>query len=266
MPYDIAASCLLNFFTLHRFLSYLFIYFFAANMMSPGGSTMSPSSNLMSPASNVMAPPNDLSQRSPISRRYPAVNTSIPYQSNSNHTMASHHVMESQQRHYANVHTQINTSQHCNLNPQMSGHLANYTQPLGLHHGPHMGMLEQPIPHNYHSHHVNSYYNQEMPNFHPLNMTQHPYAPSHYPIPPTSVTHNLPHNAYANPNQIGHQEASLTPRPPSHSASTTSNRHRLIRMRNNYPVTSQQNRSCPAEPCSSEQSSSRINCPPDPQV
>ena len=60
--------------------------------MSPAANVMSPGSNLMSPQSNVMGPPNDVIQRSPMSKRYPAVNTLVPCQNNLNQPITGHHV------------------------------------------------------------------------------------------------------------------------------------------------------------------------------
>ena len=66
--------------------------------MSPAANVMSPGSNLMSPQLNVMGPPNDVIQRSPMSKRYPAVNTSVPCQNYLNQPMTGHHVAASQQQ------------------------------------------------------------------------------------------------------------------------------------------------------------------------
>jgi len=234
--------------------------------MSPSGNVMSPGSHLVSPPSNVMGPPNDLMQRSPMGRRYPAVNTSMPCQGNVNQPLEGHHAVVSQQQHryYANPYSQIHSNQQYNVNAQMNVHMPNYPHPMGLHQGVPLGYHEPPMPNSYNHPHPNHPYNQPIPNFPSHHhISQNPHSLSQYSDAPTYHSHAP--NVYANPSQVGPQDAPLTPRPPSHGASTAaaSSRLRLTRMRHNNTVTSQQTHPCPPGPSNCVQTP---NCAPDTQV
>ena len=97
--------------------------------MSSAVNVMFPSSNLMSLQSNAMGPPNDVIQRSPIGKRYPAVNTSVPCQNNLNQPTTGHHVDASQQQlesYCNNTYSEMNSIQNHNVDAQMGVHMTNH--------------------------------------------------------------------------------------------------------------------------------------------
>ena len=233
--------------------------------MSPGY-PMSPSSHLMPGPSNLMSSgSNEMMQRSPMGRECPVVNTPMSYQNNSNPPMANHHAIASQQRFYDN---NAQTNPNC-PNPMMNGRMLNQHN-MAMQHGPPMVVPDQHMPSNggFHSHHMQNNFNQQTypvpPNMRPNH--PHPYTNSQYPVLPNSMDPQYQSNCSV-PTEVDSQEPVLTPRPPSHSASTASNRLRLTRMRHNSAsMTSRQANPGPSEPASAECPTNPINSAPNQQV